>query len=75
MTVEANEGIVSPMLEDTVMNLDENLEVLMTTPHFFLFIFILFGIEFVSNISVNIFMLLSLWWFFTVTFMQSVYFY
>ncbi|KAK2443173.1 RNA-directed DNA polymerase (reverse transcriptase)-related family protein [Trifolium repens] len=26
MTVEANEGIVSPMLEDTVMNLDENLE-------------------------------------------------
>jgi hypothetical protein len=75
MTVEANEGIVSPMLEDTVMNLDENLEVLMTTPHFLLFIFILFGIEFVSNISVNIFMLLSLWWFFTVTFMQSVYFY
>jgi hypothetical protein len=75
MTVEANEGIVSRMLEDTVMNLDENLEVLMTTPHFLLFIFILFGIEFVSNISVNIFMLLSLWWFFTVTFMQSVYFY
>ncbi|KAK2389150.1 RNA-directed DNA polymerase (reverse transcriptase)-related family protein [Trifolium repens] len=26
MTVEANEGIVSRMLEDTVMNLDENLE-------------------------------------------------
>jgi hypothetical protein len=49
MTVEANEGIVSRMLEDTVMNLDENLEVLMTTPHFFLLIFIRFSIELVSN--------------------------
>jgi hypothetical protein len=49
MTVEANEGIVSRMLEDTVMNLDENLEVLMTTPHFFPLIFIRFSIELVSN--------------------------
>lgn len=52
MTAEANEGNVSPMLLDTDMNLGENLEVmLMTTPYYFRFIFILFGSVLVSNTS------------------------